>query len=145
MSEYSKQQVAASKTCTLTIPPFLWIKNRTMFQISACTLFPNLFAFIIIYLFYQKRFGTFEKLAPGLVTFSFLQQIAWHKNLCLLRCKNLWHFFFVFLARAGVWVLFNGLLAPFFLFYVIREFDKFLHRGWAKNVMCVFGREPAWR
>ena len=36
-------------------------------------------------------------------------------------------FFFVFLARAGVWLLFNGLLA--LLFYVIREFDKFLHRG----------------
>ena len=49
---------------------------------------------------------------------------------CLPRCKNLWHFFFVFLARAGVWLLFNGLLALLFsLFYVIREFDKFLHRG----------------
>ena len=50
----------------------------------------------------------------------------------LPRCKNLWHFFFVFLARAGVWVLFNGLSALLFsLFDVIREFDKFLHRGWA--------------
>ena len=50
----------------------------------------------------------------------------------LPRCKNLWHFFFVFLARAGVWLLFNGLLALLFsLFYVICEFDKFLHRGWA--------------
>ena len=53
----------------------------------------------------------------------------------LPRCKNLWHFFFVFLARAGVWVLFNGLLALLFsLFYVIREFDKFLHWGWAQTV-----------
>ena len=34
------------------------------------------------------------------------------------------------LARAGVWVSFNGLLALLFsLFYVIREFDKILHRG----------------
>ena len=31
------------------------------------------------------------------------------------------------LARAGVWLLFNGLLALFFsFFYVIPEFDRFL-------------------
>ena len=47
--------------------------------------------------------------------------------------KNLWHFYFVLLAPSGVWLLFNGLLALLFsLFYVIREFDKFLHRGWAQ-------------
>ena len=51
----------------------------------------------------------------------------------LPRCKNLWCFFFVSLARAGVWLLFNGLLAPLFsLFYVICEFDRFLHRAWAR-------------
>ena len=51
-------------------------------------------------------------------------------NWGLPRCKNLGHFFFVLLARVGVWLLFNGLLALLFsLFYVIREFDKFLHRG----------------
>ena len=34
------------------------------------------------------------------------------------------------LARAGVWLLLNGLLALLFsLFYVIREFDRFLHQG----------------
>ena len=39
-------------------------------------------------------------------------------------------FSFFFLARTGVWLLFNGVLALLFsLFYVIREFDKFLHRG----------------
>ena len=40
-------------------------------------------------------------------------------------------FFFVFLARAGVWLLFNGLLALLFsLFYLIWEFDMtfLLHR-----------------
>ena len=38
--------------------------------------------------------------------------------------------FFVLLACSGVWLLFNGLWALLFpLFYVIREFDKFLHRG----------------
>ena len=38
--------------------------------------------------------------------------------------------FFVLLARVGVWLLFNSLLAILFsLFHVIREFDKFLHRG----------------
>ena len=52
----------------------------------------------------------------------------------LPRCKNLWHFFFVLLARSGVWLLFNGLWTLLFsLFYVIREFDKFLHRGWAES------------
>ena len=31
---------------------------------------------------------------------------------------------------AGVWLLFNGLLALLFsLFYVVREFDKFLDQG----------------
>ena len=55
------------------------------------------------------------------------------KLLDLPRCKNLWHFFFVLLARSGVWLLFNGLLALLFSFFeVIREFDKFLYRGWAK-------------
>ena len=35
--------------------------------------------------------------------------------------------FSVSLARAGVWLLFNDLLAlSFSLFYVIREFDRFL-------------------
>ena len=39
-------------------------------------------------------------------------------------------FFFVSLARAGIWLLFNALSALLFsLFYVIREFDRFLHRG----------------
>ena len=38
----------------------------------------------------------------------------------LPRCKNLWHFFFVLLARSGVWLLFNGLWTLLFsLFYVI--------------------------
>ena len=60
----------------------------------------------------------------------------------LPRCKNLWHFFFVLLARSGVWLLFNGLLALLFsLFYVIREFDKFLHRGWAQ---IFFPAAPLW-
>ena len=50
----------------------------------------------------------------------------------LPRYKNLWYFVFVSLARAGVCLLFNGLLALLLsLFYVIREFDRFLHRGWA--------------
>ena len=57
MSECRKQQLAASKTYTLTIPPFLWIKNRTMFQISACPLFPNLFAIIIIIYLTRKDSG----------------------------------------------------------------------------------------
>ena len=36
--------------------------------------------------------------------------------------------FSVSLVRAGVWLLFNGLLALLFsLFYVMREFDRFLH------------------
>ena len=66
-----------------------------------------------------------NKLSRGNSDRGFLCEI-----LGLPRCKNLLHFFFVFLARAGVWVLFNGLLALLFsLFYVIREFDKFLHRG----------------
>ena len=43
-------------------------------------------------------------------------------------CKNLWYFFFVSLARAKVWPLFDGLSTPLLsLFYVIREFDRFLH------------------
>ena len=47
------------------------------------------------------------------------------KRVGLPRCKNLWHFYFVFLARPGVWLLFNGLWSLLFsLFYVIREFDK---------------------
>lgn len=38
-------------------------------------------------------------------------------------------FFFVSLARVGVWLLFNRLLALLVaLFYVIREFDMLLHR-----------------
>ena len=38
------------------------------------------------------------------------------------------YFIFVWLARAGVWLLFNGLVALLFsLFCVIREFDRFLH------------------
>ena len=66
-------------------------------------------------------------------TFSFGVSISiLTVSLGLPRCKNLWHFFFVLLARSGVWLLFNGLWALLFsLFYVIREFDKFLHRGWA--------------
>ena len=49
----------------------------------------------------------------------------------LPRCKNLWHFFFVLLARSGVWLLFNGLWALLFsLFYVIREFDKMSQSCW---------------
>ena len=63
----------------------------------------------------------------------------WSANLWtgLPRCKNLWHFFFVLLAHSGVWLLFNGLWALLFsLFYVIREFDKFLHRGWALWIEC---------
>ena len=56
----------------------------------------------------------------------------------LPRCKNLWHFFFVFLARAGVWLLFNGLSALLFsLFYLIREFDMFLHRGWTEKSFSI--------
>ena len=36
--------------------------------------------------------------------------------------------FSVSLAHTGVWLFFNGLLALLFsLFYVIREFDRFLH------------------
>ena len=51
-------------------------------------------------------------------------------NCGLPRCKYLCHFFFVLLACVGVWLLFNSLLALLFsLFYVICEFDKFLHRG----------------
>ena len=35
-------------------------------------------------------------------------------------------FFYVLLARAGVWLLFNGLLALLFsFFYIIHEFDRF--------------------
>ena len=61
------------------------------------------------------------------------QDLPW-ENSGLPRCKNLWHFFFVFLARAGVCLLFNSLLALLFsLFNIIREFDKFLHRGWAES------------
>ena len=33
-------------------------------------------------------------------------------------CKNLWYFLFVLLACAGVWSLFNGLLALLFSFFV---------------------------
>ena len=36
----------------------------------------------------------------------------------------------------GLVILFNGLLALLFsLFYIIREFDRFLHRGWAKTLL----------
>ena len=46
-----------------------------------------------------------------------------------LGVKLLLTFFFVSLARAGVWLLFIGLLALLLsLFYVIREFHRFLHR-----------------
>ena len=39
-------------------------------------------------------------------------------------------FFFVPLARAEVWLSYNGLLALLFsLFYVTRKFDRLLHRG----------------
>ena len=56
----------------------------------------------------------------------------------LPRCKNLWYILFVSLARAGFWLLFNGFLALLFsLFYVIREFDRFLHRGWAQIFLLV--------
>ena len=42
-------------------------------------------------------------------------------------CANLWSFFFVLLTRVGVWLLFSGLLAHLFcLFYIVREFDRFL-------------------
>ena len=54
----------------------------------------------------------------------------------LPRCKNMWRIFFVLLARSGVWLLFNGLWALLFsLFYVIREFDKCLHQGWAHRAL----------
>ena len=59
---------------------------------------------------------------------SVTEKLVWG----LPRCKNLWYFFFVSLARTGVWLLFNGLLALLFsLFYVVCEFDRFSHRGWA--------------
>ena len=59
-------------------------------------------------------------------------------SLGLHRCKNLRYFFFVSLARAGVRLLFNGLLALLFsLFYVIREFERFLHRGWAVSLFLL--------
>ena len=55
----------------------------------------------------------------------------------LPQCKNLWYFFFVSLARAGVWLLFNGLLALLFsFFHVICEFDRFLHQERADNSEC---------
>ena len=61
------------------------------------------------------------------------QDLPWESS-GLPRCKNMWYFFFVFLARSRVWLLFNGLLALLFsLFNVIREFGKFLHRGWAES------------
>ena len=68
------------------------------------------------------------------------------RYLGLPRCKNLWHFFFVLLARFGVWILFNGLWARLFsLFYVIHELDKFLHRGWAGYLLVVSSeRRRAW-
>ena len=44
----------------------------------------------------------------------------WRQETGLPRCKNLWHFFFVLLARSGVWLLFNGLLA-LFVFFVLRH------------------------
>ena len=40
-------------------------------------------------------------------------------------------FLFVSLARAEIWLLFNGLLA--LLFHVIPEFDRFLQRGCAQK------------
>ena len=47
----------------------------------------------------------------------------------LPRCKNLWYFFFVshLLFFLGSIVL----TSLFSLFYVTREFNRFLHRGWA--------------
>ena len=50
------------------------------------------------------------------------------------RCEDLSYFFFVSRSRTAVWLLFNGLLDLLFcLFYVIREFDRFLHRVSAKR------------
>lgn len=47
-------------------------------------------------------------------------------------CKNLWNFFFVLLARGVVRLLFDVfLLFLFLLCYVICEFHRFLHGGWA--------------
>ena len=46
--------------------------------------------------------------------------------------KNLWYFFFVSFTPAGVWLLFNGVLALLLsLFYNTCGFDRFLHHGWA--------------
>ena len=68
----------------------------------------------------QRRFNKSKLTIPIETSFSTI--------LGLLRCKNLWYLFFVSLALSGVWLLFNGLLALLFsLFYVIREFDRFLH------------------
>lgn len=56
------------------------------------------------------------------------------KSLGSPRCNYLWYFIFVFLVRAGGWLLFNGLLALLFsLSYVIVEFNRFLHRRLAKR------------
>ena len=43
---------------------------------------------------------------------------------------------FLSLARTGVWLLFNSLWALLLsLLYVIREFNRFIHRGWA-HCLC---------
>lgn len=55
-------------------------------------------------------------------------------NLSLLGCKNLLYFSLALLTHAWVWLLFSGhFVLLFSLFYVIHEFDRFLHWGWART------------
>ena len=64
--------------------------------------------------------------------FLLLMEKSWFKPhpLSMLRICDI--FLFALLARAGVLVLFNGLLALFFLFIcVFREFETFLQLGWS--------------
>ena len=62
------------------------------------------------------------------------------QRLCVLRCKNLWNFFFVLLARSRVRLLFYVFLLFCFPWrYVIREFHKSLKRYWrCKSLWNVF-------
>ena len=105
-------------------PQNIWLSNIKQRVCKHVLIATNLYTRGMLY--YSERWSHVKRwtLRPSLHP----------ENGGLPRCKNLWHLFFVFLARAGVWLLFNGLIALLFsLFYVIREFDKFLHRGWAEN------------
>ena len=56
-----------------------------------------------------------------------------HKMQDYISVKTCGIYFFVSKAPASVWFLFNGILALLVsLFYVIREFDRFLHQDESK-------------